>query len=137
MILNKRNILLHVEAILLLGPISLALCYTSVMTLFIGIPSLVSQSFNGKSSFDIHIFLGVIGNIAGVFAIVILWEFVKYTLKNKKYPFSLKLRFAIAAGLLASTSVVVIYKTPGLIIGVLPVLIISVHFIFLQNKLKV
>lgn len=131
--INIKKVLLYLEVFLLLGPMTLSLSYISVMSLFVGIPSLITSIISASTKLDFYILLAVIGNILGVFAIIILWGFVKATLNGVLYQFTKFFWFAMVAGVLAAGILLFFYKLMVFILVVLPIMIITFHFIYLQK----
>ncbi|MCP3907508.1 MAG: hypothetical protein GY712_05770 [Oceanicoccus sp.] len=128
-----RKLLLSLEALILLGPLTLVLCYTLVLTLLIGIPASVMQHLDSSTNYDLFLPLSAVGNIAGVYAIVILWSLVVHTIQGKDYPFIRSFKWGVAAGIIASVCLVIIYGRLAIVFGVLPPIVVAIHFAFLQQ----
>ena len=131
-----KKAFLTIEAIVLLAPITIALGYTTFLTLFIGIPASVTQQFGSGNSYDLFLPVSAIGNISGVYAIVVLWLLVIKTIQKKVYRLSKHFYIALGAGIFASASLVFIFGIHGFIYGVLPVAIAAAHFLYLQKGIK-
>jgi hypothetical protein len=128
-----KKLLLSLEAFVLLAPLTVVLCYTSVLTVFVGIPASVMQQFDSTVIYDTFLPLSAIGNVAGVYALVVLWSLVVKTIQAQRYVFSRNFKLAVAAGVVASACLVIIYGWPALVFGLLPPLVVAVHFVFLQK----
>ena len=128
-----KRLLLSLEAIVLLAPLTMVLCYTSVLTLLVGIPAAVEQQLDSSASYDSFLPLSAVGNVAGVYALVVLWSLVVKTIQARRYVFSRNFKLAVAAGVVASVCLIAMYGWLALVFGVLPPLVVAVHFVFLQQ----
>jgi len=106
------------------------------MSFFVGVPSLLLSALDSATKLDIYMLLAVIGNLLGIFSVIVLWTLVKATLKGAKYEFYKQFKFALVAGVLASIILVILYKFIGFIFIVLPIAIVALHSIYLQNNLS-
>ena len=97
-----KKLLLFIEATILLVPLSVAVCYAFVLTLIIGIPASIAQQFDAGVNYDLMLPLSAVGNIAGVFALGVLWSLVLNTIQGKRYIFTRTFKLGVACGLLAS-----------------------------------
>lgn len=131
-----KKILLIVESVLLLVPITCVLCYTSILTLIIGLPASIMSAFNPGSADGLFIVLASLGNIAGAYAIIILWLLVGSTIKEKVFLFSRRFKAGIICGVFASLALVYIYGLWALALGVAPPVIAALHFVYLQMHMQ-
>jgi hypothetical protein len=128
-----KKLLLSIEAMILLIPLSVAVCYASALTLIIGIPASIAQQLDAGSSYDPMLPLSAIGNIAGVYALVVLWSLVLNTIQGRRYTFTHTFRLGVVAGIVASLCLIIIYDWPALVFGVIPPVVLAIHFVIIQR----
>jgi hypothetical protein len=107
--------------------------YTSILTLLVGIPASVIQQVDSSGDYSALLPLSATGNIAGVYAVVVLWSLIVRTIQGRRYGFTRKFRWGVAAGVYASACLIVIYGWPALVFGVIPPLAVALHFVLLQR----
>lgn len=132
-----KKALLSLESIMLLAPLTAALCYTTVLTLLVGLPASVMQQLDPGEGYDIFLPLSATGNIAGVYAVVVLWSLAVSTIQGKRYVFTRKFGWGVGAGIYASACLIAIYGWPALVFGVMPPVVVGAHFVFLQRARRV
>jgi|GEM_PF-4650878 len=92
--------------------------------------------FNPGSADVLFIVLASLGNIAGAYAIIILWLLVGSTIKEKVFLFSRRFKAGIICGVFASLALVYIYGIWALALGVAPPVIAALHFVYLQMNMQ-
>ncbi len=129
-----KPILLALETAVLIGPLSILLCYSTVLTLLVGIPASIVQVFDTQAAFEPLMLVSALGNLAGDFALLMLWSLAYNTIRQRRFIFSPYFRLGLASGALAAICLSVIYGWPALLFGALPPTILALHFSYLQTR---
>ncbi len=130
-----KKILLTAEVLIILGPLTAVLCYTTLLAIVVGIPVSIMQLIGKGGTDGLSVLLATLGNFFGVYALVVLWGLINSTLREETYNYSFKFKVALFLGLAASLILVYLYGKLGLIFGVLPPVVVLLHFIYLQSVL--
>ena len=126
-----KKTLLSIEAFLILAPLGLFVIYMSILQVIFGIPSYFIS--NGTDS-EFQVVLAFIGNLAGLFAYFVILDLAWKTIANKAFNFGRKFYAGLLCGILASTTLFVVYDSLLSMFIVLPIAVIVIHFIYLQVK---
>ena len=134
--MNLRKFLLTIEAVVLAGPITVFVLYATPFALTFGIGSLLMPLIDPQSRFEPFLIFAVLGCGAGVFALAVLWRLVLYTIMNRFFPFDRTFFWGMWLGLIATISIVLLYRFPAVALFAVPVIVLSLHFIWLQRQLQ-
>nr|WP_324260169.1 hypothetical protein [Cellvibrio fontiphilus] len=130
-----KKALLTAEVLIILGPLTAVLCYTTLLAVVVGVPVSVMQLIGKGGADGLNILLATLGNFFGVYALFILWGLINATIREEIYYYSSKFKIALFLGLVASSILVYLYGKLGFMFGVLPPILILLQFIYLQSAL--
>ena len=129
----KRGVL-ALEAMMLIGPVTICLTIATIVLVVLVVGGLVTPPYTldkFKGGFAWPLF---VTDIAGVYAMVILWKLVLRTIRHRRFHFGRWFYLGCASGAVAAIGVGYIFDETAVYIAVIPPLIIAAQFIFLQRK---
>lgn len=134
--MKVRQILHAVEAVLLAGPITGFVAYSFPLAFTIGIASVLSSLMDPRLAVDPLMLAAVAGCGTGTFALAMLWRLIGSTVKNRPLPLGPSFRWALGLGVFAAGCLVALYKWAAVLLAVVPLALLTAHFIYLQLRLQ-
>ncbi|WP_105188979.1 hypothetical protein [Pseudoalteromonas sp. T1lg48] len=128
-----KKVLLSLEALIILIPLGCFIIYMSALQLIFGVPA---HLFRESTEFSPELFLAFIGNLAGLFAYWVLIELSYKTINGREISFDKRLNLALFCGSFACAVLYFIYDFWLASYVVIPSVVITFHFIYLQFKCK-
>jgi hypothetical protein len=132
-----KKALLSIEALILVGPMTVLIVTFLPLTFVMGVPVAFNQPAE-ISKTSLLFYCWVFGVLFGLYAIGYLWKIVWYSISNKKININAWFYFGIAAGVISSGCLLFIFHESllkAIFFGVIPVAIATFHFLWLQNRL--
>jgi len=125
---NKTlSILLFLEALILLAPITLVA--------LLGIVFSLSVLFDMVGNVNHRDILLLIFSSTGIYSVFVLWSLAVSTIAQQKHKYDLKYYMGIFCGVIASIFCI-LGSFEGALLAILPPLIVAIHFNLIQKKLK-